>query len=121
LIQLGLCGGLHRTQGYRLTLTQSGTTVFGAYELLTPYFDCACGASQDYGTLNGSGVIASDGTLTFTAVGSVNFTGGVTALAIFTLKQASASTVTGTVSGRLRFNTPDDRSVFTGAVTSGSR
>jgi hypothetical protein len=117
LNQLHLCP--FPTQRYRLTLTQVGTTVAGSYELLSEYYSCACGV-LGYGTLNGSGAIASDGTLTFATQGSVRAT-GVTALVTFTVRQSSTSTITGTVSGRLRFGSDDDRSVFTGVVTSGSR
>jgi len=121
LIQLGLCGGLRRSQSYRLTLMQSGTAVTGSY-VLSEYFSCACGSLPGgYGTFDVSGVIASDGTLTITAQGTVHATGGVTALETFTLKQSPASTLTGTVSGHLKFSAPDDRSVFSGVVTSGSR
>jgi hypothetical protein len=115
---VGLCG-LQRTQQYRLTLTQRDTIVAGSYELMTPYYNCACQV-LGYGTLDGDGAIAPDGTLTFATQGSVRFT-GVTAVVIFTVKQSSTSTITGTVSGHLRFGSPDDRSVFSGVVTSGSR
>jgi hypothetical protein len=121
LIQLGLCGGLHRTQGYRFTLVQNGTAVTGSYEI-GEYFNCACGSLPgSYGTFDMSGVVASDGTLTITAQGTVRFTGGTTALEVFTLNQSSSSNLTGTVAGHLQFNAPNDRSVFAGVVTSGSR
>jgi hypothetical protein len=121
LIQLGLCAGLRRSQGYHLTLMQSGPAVTGSYQL-SEYFSCACGSLPGgYGTFDVSGVIASDGTLTLTAQGEVRATGGVTALETFTLTQPSTSSLTGTVVGHLRFGTPIDRSVFAGVVTSGSR
>ena len=118
LTQLFLCRGLIRTQTYRFTLTQSGSIVTGSYQLVTAFYSCAC--AGDFGTFDMSGTVGSDGALTITATG-IPRASGVTAVVTFALRQSSTSTIAGTVSGRLRFNTPEDRSVFTGVLTSGSR
>jgi len=117
LTPLNLCGQLVRSQGYRFTLTQSGTRVTGAYKLISPFFTCPCGG--DYGTFDMSGAVASDGALVIVATGSPRATGllaGVT----FDLRQATSSTITGRVTGELRFG-GFQRATFGGTIQSGAR
>jgi len=117
LTPLNLCRQLISTKGYRFTLSQSGTSVTGAYKLISPFFTCPCGG--DYGTFDMSGAVASDGALVIVATGSPRATGllaGVT----FDLRQATSSTITGRVTGELRFG-GFQRATFGGTIQSGAR
>jgi carboxypeptidase family protein/Big-like domain-containing protein len=103
--------------GYRFTLAQSGATVMGTYTLTTPMFDCPCGG--DYGAFDMSGTVASDGSLVLSATGTPRATGLVAEMT-FNLRQTSSSTLTGTLTGVLKFG-GTVKATFSGAIVSGSR
>jgi hypothetical protein len=117
LTPLNLCGGLVRTQGYRFTLSQSGTSVTGTYKLISPFYTCPCGG--DYGTFDMSGAVASDGSLVVVATGVPRATGLVGSMT-FTLKMPTSSTLTGNVTGELRFG-GILRATVSGQIQSGTR
>jgi len=117
LNQLHLCP--FRTQSYQFTLTQNGTLVSGTYKLWSSFYNCGCGV-LGYGDFLMSGAVSPDGSLAVTAVGSVRAT-GVTGELDLTLRQSSPSTITGTGTLHLRFNTPDDRSIGSVVIQSGTR
>ena len=110
---LNLCASIQRSDSYRFNLSQTGNAVTGTYTIVSPLFPCACGG--DYGTLDMSGTIASDGSLAIRATGAPRAT-GLTAAIDFTLRMATPSTLTGTVSGSLLLG-DRQRARFTGTVS----
>ena len=113
LTHIGLCASMSRgPHAYILTLSQSGTTVSGAYQQKTPFFPCGCGGQ--YGAFDMLGAVASDGTLVVSGAGSLLGT-GVSEAMTFTVRQANSGTLVGTVSGTF---TADGipRATFSGAA-----
>lgn len=117
LTPLMLCSQMQRDIAYRFTLSQSGTTVTGAYTLTSPLFSCPCGG--DYGTFDMSGEIASDGALVIAAAGVPRAT-GLEAAMTFNVRLATSATLTGTVSGDVKSG-GFRRATFTGAIMSATR
>ena len=119
LMILNLCSEMRSSQpiAYRFTLSQSGTTVTGTYNVTNFFFMCACGG--DYGTFDMSGTVASDGALVIAAAGSLRGT-GLQAGMTFNVKPATASTLTGTVRGELKFGGAQ-RATFSGTVLPGTQ
>jgi hypothetical protein len=113
----GLCTIMARTNAYRFTLSQNGTTVAGSYALTSALFDCPCGGQ--YGGFAMSGSIAPGGELLISATGSPTAT-HVDVEMTFSLEQTSPSTLTGTVSGVVRLDA-DRWSTFNGIMLSGTR
>jgi Carboxypeptidase regulatory-like domain len=107
-------------QHYSFSLAQIGTFVSGGYQLLSPFYDCACQRS-DYGQFNMGGSVSADGTLLSTASGTVPLTGGVTARLDFVLWQPSSTTMAGAGTMHFRFNSLDDRGFANVVIRTGTR
>jgi hypothetical protein len=112
---------MHRPQSYQFTLTQIGALVTGTYKLVTSFYSCPCQLDGGYGEIPLSGSISPDGTLAITALGNTRALAGATAELDLLLRQASSSTITGTGTLRLRFGAPDDRSIGSIVIRSGTR
>ena len=102
-------------QRYEFTFSQAGRTVVGTYRLLNEFFPNSCPCGGNYGSLDMSGTIGLDGTLTISGTGNPRGS-GVAAAMTFNLRMATATTLTGTVSGNIKLGDVQ-RAVFTGAVT----
>lgn len=104
-----------RPQRYQFTLSQTGRTVVGAYKLLNEFFFGSCPCGGEYGSLDMSGAIGLDGTLAISANGYPRGSGVVAAMT-FNLRLATATTLSGTVAGSVKFS-GIERAVFSGDVT----
>lgn len=102
LTHLGLCATMNPDASYRLTLSQSGTTVTGTYTITRPLVDTFCACGGMYGTGSIAGMIAPDGSLPLS--GAVGLLGvGLQVVMTFNLRPVSSSPLVGTVSGELDF------------------
>src|SRR5262245_20905845 len=120
LTQFHLCG-MRRPQSYQFTLTQIGALVSGTYKLVTPFYSCPCQLDGGYGEIPMSGSISPDGTLAITALGNTRGLVGATAELDLLISQNSSSTITGSGAIHLRYGAPDDRSIGTVVIRSGTR